>query len=192
MGLRSIRISSVMLSMAVLAACGDGNSHVTAVAKGISVSGEETKPAFVFIPNLFTDKRVEFQSNSVLVLSADAAVAEGKRVTRVLNSTTSLDLISPDIFESSLATRVPLGAKDIRDRFVYGDNIVRLEMADALGAPSYAERPVILRDFSVGSPMINSGVMSGHSAGQVDVLTSPVLVGDGAVLTTSFVPLVYQ
>ncbi len=183
---------TISLGLAALSGCGSAKSHVTVTPKGVSISAEEPKPAFVFIPNLFLDGRVEHQTHSVLVLSADAAVAADKQVTRVLNASTNIDIADPEVFKSSLSTRVPLGVKDVRNNFLYGENVVRLEMEGADGDLGYSERVVVLRDYTVGATTVNANVINGFSAGQVDTLTSPVQVGAGGVLTSSFVPMVYQ
>ncbi len=148
----------------------------------------------MFIPDVFPADRVHFQTHSVLVLSADAAVLKDLEVTRVLNVTTDSDIADPEVFKSSLSTRVILGMSDVRSRFVYGENILRLEMAngDGSGDPAFGERRIVLQDHSIGMTGLSGHTLSGYSAGQVDSLTAPIQAGVGGVLTTGFVASVYQ
>ncbi len=187
-----LKISLNLLSVIILTiGCGN-ESKVTATAQGVVVSREKPAPAFVFIPNIFPGERIQHQTHSVLLLAADEAVARDFSVTRLLNSTTDTDIVDVEVFKNSLATRVMLGMRDQSDQFVYGENMLRLEMASPQGDPSYSERLIVLRDYSQGSIGLSSQMVNGFSAGQVESMTAPVQIGIGGVLTTSFIPMVYQ
>ncbi len=177
---------------ALLAGCGGGRSHVTASVHGVVISKDKTEQDFIFIPDIFPAERVQYQTQSDLILSSDYAVAKGLKVTRVLNSTTSTDLVDPSVFDASLSTRLSLGVTEVRSRFQYGENLLRLETEGAEGEPGYNERTILLRDFSAGAISLNHQTFSGKSAGQVEAMTGPVQVSAGTVLTTSFIPMVYQ
>ena len=71
-----------------------------------------------------------------------------------------------------------------------GARVIRFESGD----PSFGERQVVLGDFSVGVVGLGGAVATGvgASAGSIDLLTAPVMVGAGVVLTTGFVPMVFQ
>lgn len=187
-----LKISISLLTVNLLTAGCGNESKVTATAQGVVVSREKPEPAFVFIPNIFPGDRIQHQTHSVLLISADEAAARELDVTRLFNSTTDADIVDVEVFKNSLATRVMLGLRDLRDQFVYGENILRLEMSNQLGDPSYSERLIVMRDYSQGTTGLSGQMVSGFSAGQVESITAPVQIGNGGVLTTSFIPMVYQ
>lgn len=187
-----LKISISFLTVTLLTASCGSESKVTATAQGVVISREKSFPAFVFIPDIFPGERTQHQTYSVLLLSADEAAARDFDVTRLFNSTTDADIVDVEIFKNSLATRVMLGMRDQRDQFVYGENLLRLEMTNSLGDPSYSERLIVLQDYSQGSTGLSGKIVNGFSAGQVESVTGPVQIGNGGVLTTSFIPMVYQ
>lgn len=190
-----------------LVGCGSADSHVTVSPQQVTVSdapGFSSTPTAVEIPNLISEKRTAFQSQSILSLSLASDLGPERTVTRIYNMTTQRELKEPDGFGDSffgivglsrhLALLLPLGAYAYRGMFAYGPNLIRLDfLPESETELPFTKHAIEIQDFTVGAPSLNTKSLLKRSAGQVDMMTSPVQVSaGGSVLSSNLLMTVFE